>query len=230
MEPIQRSNVPQVIAERIIDLITRGELKLGEQLPSQRDLAKQLGVGVSSIRESLQSLTALGIIQMQPGRGTFVSESFDGAAGRFVAVAPLVSSQELGDLLEARLYLDTAVAQMACRRASSEDLAAIRAAFNAMEGAAAASAMAQLEQADLDFHVGIAQAAHNDVMVHLIGSLISLISRQIQATPYSTEVIDQHREILQALEARDVDRVTRAVTRVIASSAEHLGIAPVGQP
>ena len=53
--------------------------------------------------------------------------------------------------------------------------------------------MAQLEQADLDFHVGIAQAAHNDVMVHLIGSLISLISRQIQATPYSTEVIDQHR-------------------------------------
>ena len=74
MEPIQRSNVPQVIAERIIDLITRGELKLGEQLPSQRDLAKQLGVGVSSIRESLQSLTALGIIQMQPGRGTFARD------------------------------------------------------------------------------------------------------------------------------------------------------------
>lgn len=229
MEPIQRSNVPQVIAERIIDLITRGELKHGDRLPSQRDLAKQLGVGVSSIRESLQSLTALGIVQMQPGRGTFVSESTEGAAGRFVAVAPLVSSQELGDLLEARVHLDTAVARMACSRATSEDLKAIRTAFTAMAEAAAGHDMPGLEQADLDFHVGIARAAHNDVMVQLIGSLVSLISHQIQATPYSQEVIEQHRAILVAIEARDPERAALAVERVIASSAEHLGLAPLGK-
>lgn len=224
MEPIHRDNVPKVIADRIIDLIARGELKLGEQLPAQRELAKQLGVGVSSLRESLQSLTAIGLIQMQPGRGTFVSESFDGAAGRFVAVAPLVSSQELGDLLEARLHLDTAVAQMACQRASEQDLSAIRSAFLEMESAAASGDMPSLERADVAFHIGIAEAAHNHVMVQLIGSLLSLLSRQIQATPYSKEVIDEHREILSALEARDRDRASVAVANVINTSAKYLGL------
>ena len=224
MEPIQRESVPQVIAEQIIDLIASGELKLGERLPSQRDLAKQLGVGVSSLRESLQSLTAMGLIQMQAGRGTFVSDSFEGAARSFAAVAPLIGAQELGELLEARLHLDSAVAQMACRRATAADLQAVRSAFRAMEAAAAASDMQGLERADVAFHVGIAQAAHNDVMAQLISSLLSMISRQIQATPYSKEVIDQHREILHALEARDPKRAAEAIEAVINTSSSYLGL------
>lgn len=224
MEPIQRESVPQVIAEQIIDLIASGELKLGERLPSQRDLAKQLGVGVSSLRESLQSLTAMGLIQMQAGRGTFVSDSFEGAASRFAAVAPLIGTQELGELLEARLHLDSAVAQMACKRATSADLQSVRSAFRAMEAAAASNDMQGLERADVAFHVGIAQAAHNDVMVQLISSLISMISRQIEATPYSKEVIDQHREILHALEERNPKRAAAAIEAVISTSANHLGL------
>lgn len=228
MEPIQRANVPQAIADRIIELITRGELGLGDQLPSQRELAKQLGVGVSSVRESLQSLTALGLVQMQPGRGTFVSESFDGVAGRYAAVAPLASTQELRDLLEARQYLDTAVIEMACRRASQGDLAAIRSAFEDMQAAAAAGDMAALERADLAFHLGIAEAAHNDVMAHLIRSVVNLISNQIHATPFSLAVIEEHGQVLEALEARDVVKAKEAVMRVIASSAKHL--VPPEQP
>jgi GntR family transcriptional repressor for pyruvate dehydrogenase complex len=222
MDPIQRANVPQAIADRIIDLITRGELGLGDQLPSQRELAKQLGVGVSSVRESLQSLTAMGLVQMQPGRGTFVSESFDGLAGRYAAVAPLASSQELRDLLEARRYLDTAVIEMACRRASDGDLATIRRAFEDMQAAAASGDMAALERADLAFHLGIAEAAHNDVMAHLIRSVVNLISNQIRATPYSLDVIAEHGLVLEALEARDVARAKEAVIKIIASSAKHL--------
>lgn len=224
MEPIQRSNVPQVIADRIIDLISTGELKLGERLPSQRELAKQLGVGISSLRESLQSLTAVGLIQMHPGRGTFVSDSFEGAAGRFAAVAPLISSQELGDLLEARLHLDTAVAEMACLRATDRDIDEIRSAFAAMEAAVASGDMQALERADVAFHIAIAEAAHNQVMVQLIGSLLSLLSRQIQATPFSRQVIEEHREVLSAVEARNPRRASVAVQTLINTSVRHLGL------
>lgn len=222
MDPIQRANVPQAIADRILDLIARGEIRPGSQLPAQRELAKQLGVGVSSLRESLHSLTAMGIVQMQAGRGTYVNETFDGAAGRYAAVAPLASSQELTQLLEARLHLDSAVAEMACERATDEDLAAIRRAFELMVAAASAGDMPKLERADLDFHLSIAQAAHNEVMVHLIRSILSMISVQIHATPFSQQVISDHLEILESLEARDPVRAKAAAERVINSSLEQL--------
>src|SRR5690606_26600354 len=110
-----------------------------------------------------------------------------------------------------------------CRRATVADLQAIRSAFRAMEVAAASNDMQGLERADVAFHVGIAEAAHNDVMVKLISSLLTMISRQIQATPYSKEVIDQHREILEALEARDSMRAATAIAAVITTSANYLG-------
>lgn len=224
MEPIQRANVPQAIAERIIELITKGELRRGDQLPPQRELAKQLGVGVSSVRESLQSLTALGLINMQPGKGTFVSESFDGLAGRHAAVAPLAAAQETRDLLEARLHLDTAVAEMACRRGTAEDLAALRRAYERMSDATERADMTALEEADLAFHLQIAEAAHNAVMTHIIRTVVGLISNQIHRTPFTSDVLAQHRAVLEAVEARDVERARAAVRRVIGNSLAQLAL------
>lgn len=224
MEPIQRANVPQAIAERIIELITTGELRQGDQLPPQRELAKQLGVGVSSVRESLQSLTALGVVTMQPGKGTFVSESFDGLAGRHAAVAPLAAAQETRELLEARLHLDAAVAEMACRRAAPEDLAALRRAYERMSAATARGDMAALEEADLAFHLQIAEAAHNGVMTHIIRTVVGLITNQIHQTPFTSDTLAQHREILEAIEAADVARAREAVRRVIGHSLTQLAL------
>lgn len=224
MDPIQRANLPQAIAERIIDLITRGELQLGERLPAQRQLAKDLGVGVSSIRESLQSLTAMGIVEMQPGRGTFVSESFDGMAGRQAGLAALTSTQDLRNLLEARLHLDTTVATLACHRASEADIAQIHGHFNNMAAAATAHDMNELEKADLAFHLAIADASNNDVLAHLIRSVITLISNQIHATPYSKTTLEEHHAILAAIEVHDVEAAAKAVRRVIVTSAEELGL------
>lgn len=224
MDPIQRANLPQAIAERIIDLITRGELQLGEQLPSQRQLAKDLGVGVSSLRESLHSLTAMGLVEMHPGKGTFVAESFDGVAGRQAGLAALTSTHDLRNLLEARCHLDTTVAKLACRRATEADIALIRERFDDMAAAAKAHDMSELEKADIAFHLAIADASNNDVLAHLIRSVISLISNQIQATPYSQTTLEQHRAILLAIEARDVVATAESVRRVIATSARELGL------
>lgn len=224
MDPIQRANLPQAIAERIIDLITRGELQLGQRLPPQRQLAKDLGVGVSSLRESLQSLTAMGLIQMRPGLGTFVSETFDGLAGRQAGLVALTSTQDLEDLLETRMVLDGVVAVMACRRASAEDLARVRSHHEEMARSAADQDMPGLERADLAFHLSVADAAHNDVLAHLIRSVITLISNQIHATPYSQATLDQHLAIVEALEARDADAALAAVRTVILASASVLGV------
>lgn len=224
MDPIQRGNLPQAIAERIIDLIARGELQLGDRLPPQRQLAKDLGVGISSLRESLQSLTAIGLVEMQPGRGTFVSESFDGVAGRQAGLAALTSTQDIRNLLEARLHLDSTVATLACRRATETDITQISEHFNNMALAVNDRDMIALEKADLAFHLAIADAANNDVLAHLIRSVVSLISNQIHATPYAQTTLEQHRSILTAIEARDEEAAIHAVRRVILTSAEELGL------
>lgn len=224
MDPIQRANLPQAIADRIIELITTGELRLGERLPAQRQLAKQLGVGVSSLRESLQALTAMGLIQMQPGRGTFISDSSAGVVSRHAGLAALASTQDLKDLLETRLHLDSTIVTLACRRASIADLAEIRARFNDMQRAVEADDMAELERVDLAFHMAIADAAHNDVLVNLVRSVTSLISSQISATPFSGSILKDHAAILHAVEARDGPAAVAAVRQVIRTSATHLGV------
>jgi len=224
MDPIQRAGLPHAIAERIIDLISRGQLQPGERLPVQRQLAKDLGVGISSLRESLQSLTAMGLVEMLPGKGTFVSESFGGVAGRQIGLAALSSTQDLRNLLEARLHLDTIVATLACQRATNADISQLRGHFNDMATAVGVHDMSELEKADLAFHVAIGDASNNDVLMHVIRSVINLIKNQIRATPFSQATLEQHRDILVAIEARDTVAAAEAVRKVIATSAEELGL------
>jgi len=73
IEPIQAAPIPQVIARRILEMIHSGVWQPGDSLPPQRALAKSLGVGVSSLREALQSLRAIGVLEIRPGEGTFVA-------------------------------------------------------------------------------------------------------------------------------------------------------------
>lgn len=224
MNPIPRENLPHAIAERIIDAVTRGELQPGQQLPAQRQLAKSLGVSIASLRESLHSLTALGLVRMVPGRGTFVSESLDGMLGKQARLAALVSNKDLRDLLEARRYIDVATVELACIRAGEDDIQRLALICDEMQSATASGDMRALEDADLSFHLAVAAAAHNDVLLHLMHSIIGPLQSQITVTAFTEENLAQHLAIFDALRKRDVRAAKVAVEHVIDASARTLGV------
>ncbi len=224
MEEISQKSLPEEIANRIIDAVSRGEFGRGDQLPPQRELAVSLGVSIASLREALQSLSALGLVRMVKGRGTFISERLEGALGRQAALAVMLGDRDLRELLEVRSYLDAAIVELACLRASSSELDAITTILDEMRHAAAIRDARHLEEADVKFHMSLARATHNDLLLQLAQGILEPLRKQVYATSMSSRTVEQHADILNAVKRRNVEDAKAAVATVLRESATALGI------
>lgn len=222
------SNLRQETVAKIVGLVARGELKPSVRLPPQREFAKQLGVGMSTLREALHALSAIGLIELQARRGTFVAQNFEGILARQAELAALVSKKEFSDLLEVRRFLEHAVVALACERATDQELTEIDRLCEAMELAVRDGDFALLEDLDLSFHLAITAAAHNDVLLQLAKSINGLFRIQIGATQFSEESLRQHSELSKAVIARDQGRAQAAVDAILSESASRLKVVKEG--
>jgi len=230
MEPIEPTKINQVVIDRIVAMIGSGELTPGEQLPAQRQLASRLGVGMSTLREALLSLSAMGLVDVRHGKGTFVSENPTDITNKRVQLALLLGPKEITELLEARQYIEGSVAILASQKATDEEIASLGAAFSAMEDAVQAGNMTALESADMAFHKCIATACHNDVMTNLMRSLEGSMEGIVRATPYSPAILEQHRALYEAIRDRDGDRAFQTIQQVIRTTAQSLELNYADQP
>lgn len=162
---IRKSSAPEMVAEQIIGKITAGELAPGTRLPSQRDLARLLGVGRSSVREAINALVVLGYLEPQQGRGTFIRESLpDGSAG-MEKLAAAFSAGSIFDLMEARALLECRSAALAAERADAEQIRTLKAAMRKV--GETGNDYAIFLDADIRFHAAVADAAGNVVLCEL---------------------------------------------------------------
>src|SRR6202011_1511857 len=155
---IQNSRLYEQIVLQIEDSIHKGELKIGAQLPAERELAEQFGVSRTAVREAVKALREKGIVEAFPGRGTFIT---DGTShGIRQSLDRMVKSGRPDGftfLVEVREILEPEIASLAAARAQEADLAAMREAISVMD-AARQDPDAYIE-ADLDFHLSLAEAA-----------------------------------------------------------------------
>ena len=120
--PIQRTTAAQAVANQILGEIRRGVLRPGAQLPAERDLMQQLNVGRSSVREALQILATLNLIDSRPGSGTFIRQPQAAEVFRPELFGLLIANSAALELMEARLMVEPAAVRLACVRATAEDL------------------------------------------------------------------------------------------------------------
>lgn len=151
-----------------------GELRPGDKLPAERELADQFGVSRTAIREAMKALTHSGLVVIQPGRGTFVTD-ISSKVVRHSFDMLVRGSNETGikDLIEVREILEPEIAALAAVRARSEDIESMEEAVRAMD-----MAMDDLEtfiEADLDFHLALAQGSNNVLIPALIDTLVELL-------------------------------------------------------
>jgi GntR family transcriptional regulator, transcriptional repressor for pyruvate dehydrogenase complex len=199
------------IREQILD----GQLKPGDRLPSERELAESLRVGRSAVREALQTLRAQGYVADGRGRnGTVVSSLADSRIGQPLGRLLTSGVAQVVDLFELRLGLEVQAASLAAWRRLPQDVAALE---------EIVAAMRQRNQPDpeLDaaFHGGIAQAAHNVFYVHVTTELVGLLHTFMPAflevldNPVSTQkMLDQHDAILFSIVSRDAEGARSAMT------------------
>ncbi|HRX40966.1 MAG TPA: GntR family transcriptional regulator, partial [Parvularculaceae bacterium] len=160
----ERSGATALVAQRLMDDIRQGVWRPGDKLPTERQLAANLG-----LREALRALEILGLIQVRQGSGVFVSSL---SAEQLLTPLRFFISLDAGNieaLFEARINLEATVAGLAAERASEEELAQIRAALKSPSGR-----IGEIEpflEADVYFHQLIAKAAHNAILERIVSSL-----------------------------------------------------------
>ena len=203
---VQTSRLYEQIVQQIEDSVRKGTLKEGDQLPAERELAQQFGVSRTAVREAIKALHEKGLVDAFPGRGTFItggnSNPMRQSLDRF-----LKNGQPDGSahLVEIREILEPEIAALAAVRADDQDLATMREAVSVMDGAGS-DADAYIE-ADLDFHLALAEAAGNPFVLSLIDSIIGVLREERMHT-FDVEGGPQrgqfhHKRILDAMVHRD---------------------------
>jgi len=220
-QEIEVRAVSDMVSERILELISSHTLRPGDPLPPQRELASQLGVSLSSLREALHSLSAIGIIEVKRGLGTFVcSHPNDYLVKRF-DWALLLEEEEIRELMEARRVIDLSVASYAAQRATPEQITGLVTLFEGIMESWETRDLNRLEELDIRFHLAIAEAAGNSLLCLLAESLYAVVDRFIRVVPHTKAGMENHRRVLEAIVEQEPAKAEAAM-RVLLDETEQL--------
>jgi GntR family transcriptional repressor for pyruvate dehydrogenase complex len=212
---VTREALPDQIAARVISLIGERHLKPGDRLPPERELAQAMGVSRSSLREALRALSLLGVTEMRHGDGTYLTALDPDALMRPFGLVLALSDGQLQELFEARRVIEPGLAALAAARADDETLEALRLCVG--ESAATVEDEDAFMRADLELHSLIARAASNSILWHVIGSISGMgIASRRRTNPLPglrEQSAEDHREIVDAIEARDPAAAAAAMLR-----------------
>jgi GntR family transcriptional repressor for pyruvate dehydrogenase complex len=229
---IQASRLYEQIVQQIEELILKGELSEGSQLPAERDLAKQFGVSRTAVREAIKALQEKGLVDAFPGRGTFVTNGTSNSMRR--SLDRIIKSGDPDGwayLVEVREILEPEIAALAAIRADDQDLAAMREALEVMDNATRDSDA--FIEADLDFHLALAEGAANPIVLSLIDSIVGLLREQrlrifhTGGGPESGQY--HHKRILEAIQRHDTQGARAAMQAHLSQVREHSRNNPDGQ-
>ncbi|BBH17458.1 transcriptional regulator [Nocardioides baekrokdamisoli] len=213
------------VADALLARISTGEFPPGSRLPSEQELMAEYTVGRNTVREAMQGLRALGLVEIRPRLGARV---LDGSAENALASSALaitLGSQTLRELYDVRLMLEPSAAALAATHRTDAELVAIKRAHAHFR--LAHESKQPIWQADLEFHDAVAVASHNSVLPRILAPMQDLLINSRIATgaiPAAAQrALHEHGVIADAIEARDSRAARRAMTTHIRSAIWALG-------
>lgn len=213
--PIHTRKVFEQIAAQIEQQILRGDLRTGDRLPTERELAEQFRASRTAVREAMKTLAQKGLVDLRPGRGTIVIDGTSSALRDSLNRSMQVSQQRSGgDLVEVREILEPEIAALAAVRANDADIAELRAAVEMMD-THIADADAFIT-ADNHFHQILANATNNNLILALIHPIMELLSeqrKQIFGVHGGPQRGQQHHKMLLDAVTRHDPEAARAAMR-----------------
>lgn len=232
MQSINRA-VPEQAFASIRQLIEDDAYQPGDALPSQRELAERLGVSRASLREALSSLSALGLVRIQPGKGVFIQQPPNTAAHAEQASGwPYTKQVSAADTFQLRYALEGFSANLAASVLSADELDALSDNVETMRLELRAQAFEAAAQLDFDFHRLILHAAGNQAILGILTSR-SDIYLESQKLPFirperAMETWQEHRRILRALSRHAPAAAQKAMHAHIRAAASRTGISFAG--
>jgi GntR family transcriptional repressor for pyruvate dehydrogenase complex len=209
-KPVQPPSAFEQTVERLATAIKLGFLPPGGQLPPERELARQLEISRTTLRQALTALTQSGLVTTSRGRrgGTFVADPLP------LPPRPrrVFAEDELRGFLDHRLAIETGVAIRAAERAVTADLDVLVGLADEMHEAVE---FERYRQADLRFHMGLAEAAHSPRLLEAMAEIQSELDEVIELVPHPKEVLrrsnDQHRALIALLRNGNADGAAKLI-------------------
>ncbi|HLO68093.1 MAG TPA: FadR/GntR family transcriptional regulator [Holophaga sp.] len=218
--PVKSKRLFEEIAEQIQQLITGGELKPGDKLLSERELADRLQVSRVSVREAIRSLEMLGFIEIRHGEGTFIRDTNADEVIRPLAVFLAMERNSLLDMFEVRRIFETATSALAAERATDDEVDHIGMLLEKMKDKIRQGDSEGGEAYDAAYHYAVAEATHNSLLIKLLRTVheewskaVSAGSQQLlgDSEENAQRIINQHTRVYEAIKAHDPDTASQAM-------------------
>ena len=216
--PIKVERVAEKIASQLKKAITDGTFRVGDRLPSERDLAEQMGVSRPSVREAIQQLELLGMLESVHGGGTLVKSLIEQEIQRPMEIVLGEDKQKVVELTEVRAFMEAWAARQAAANRTEDELERMRGWLEEMEHDLEKGRIRA--ELDVKFHTELAAASHNTIFLHMIQNIYSLITysitlyrEQVFLTREDQETIFHHHlRIFKAIQNRDPDAAEVAMS------------------
>jgi len=197
---LNRKNLNDQVIEIILGKIRDGELKPGERLDSQDELAVKLGVSRSTVREAFSKLASMGVIDILHGQGTFVKKVQDYSyMDNLLASLNLLDKDSILHVLEVRKVIESSTVQLAAEKADGEDIEKLSEIINDM--GKLLDDPKEYNRVDRDFHLEIARVGSNPVLLRLLYIILNSFHEELSSSVVAAESLDHSYEtILQVME------------------------------
>jgi GntR family transcriptional repressor for pyruvate dehydrogenase complex len=214
---IKRSGVAEEIINMIKEAMMNDEIRPGDRLPTEIEFTEQLGIGRNAVREAMKMLSALGVIDIRRGDGTYITEEPSSKILTPLVFAMLLKTKTTKELVELRTMIEVGYCQMAAVNATDDDFELIEKTKVEWEDHARSPQLDidQLAQADLDFHYAILNATHNSLVITMGQMVEELYFSSIHNALTNKEILEWgfkgHQRILDALRTREPETIRQAV-------------------
>jgi len=223
---LDNNNKQEYVVAQILEAIEAGEYRVGDKLPSEMDLCDQIGVSRSSIREALNALRLVGVIETRKGDGTFIaSENWrkDSKKESFTVAEIFQHGANTFETLEARRVVEPAVAEFALEMMKEENLSKILDALQNMKKTASKKDSRRWHNENKKFHFAIVETTRNGPLIKYVKSLLDLFTKSdfgvelrkhyLTEEKYVKEAIEVHEAIYEGLKDRDEKKIRNAYSR-----------------
>src|SRR5690242_1525660 len=220
----------QIVASRIMQMITETGLKPGDRLPTERELGRELGVGRHTVSQAVKVLAVSGVLRSRQGSGVYVTRTSPPTATGFIDVSIRGDPQQVQQLCEFRMTLEMQTARLAAERITPRVLRRIEDDALATKEAAERQDSRLFTEADTAFHLGIAEATANEYLISAVATVVRLQFWSVNAAlgtdggkPGSGSPItaaNEHLEIVRCIRAGDADTAAHAMQHHIQTFLE----------
>jgi GntR family transcriptional regulator, transcriptional repressor for pyruvate dehydrogenase complex len=220
----KRETLVEEIVRKLLDYLLSHHVPPGGRLPSERQLAEAFGVGRSVIREALKSLSLLGVVHVRQGDGTYLTDLQSSLLPKVIEWGLLLGERRTLDLVEARRHIEVATARLAAERRDERQLSELAALLERMRHAAEDAE--EFVDADIAFHIKIAEASRNTALLDILSGIQALlrvwITRVISAAGRTEPSYREHEPVYDAILRQDPDAAAAAMDRHLLAASERL--------